>query len=114
MSDILQIDKNLIPYEFEKIIGNKLFIFGVNYNRTGDYFTLDLSDSDGIINLGEKVALDVLLFSQQSEDLQGNTNTRYPNQNIVAIDTSGNVGRVGFNELGESVFIYLIVTSELS
>lgn len=114
MADILSVNKDLIPYEFDKIIGEKLFTFGINYNQTGDYFTLDLSDSEGIISRGEKVVLNTLLFSQQSEDFQGNRNDRYPNTNIVALDLSQSVSRLGFSELGDTVFIYLIQTSELS
>ena len=42
----LDIDKSLVPYEFEILLAGELFKFRVNYNEEFDYFTIDLFKDD--------------------------------------------------------------------
>ena len=42
MRDRIVIAKDLEPYEFEISLADTSFIIGVDYNRTGDFFTLSL------------------------------------------------------------------------
>lgn len=92
---VIEINKAIIPYTFE--IDN--YRFTVRYNNEYDYFTLDVENEDVLLN-GEKIVYGKLLFS----DFQ------YLNIpfNILPVDISDQATRVGFNQLGETVFLWVV------
>lgn len=59
---IIDIDKNNLPERFDIELGAELFSFEVNYNETGDFFTIDLYKNDEPLVLGEKIMLNQPLF----------------------------------------------------
>lgn len=92
----IDIDKDAIPYRFEMQLAGQTWGFEIRYNMEYDFFTADLYRGDELIKAGEKFIYNRPLF----EDL-------IPNVKIIPLDLSENANRVGWDELGESVFLYL-------
>lgn len=101
MRDYIPINKNNLPEQFEIDLANETFIIEVNYNQTGDFFTVDLYDMNREpIVYGEKLVLNVPLWS----DL---TNYRLPAPSLVVLDESGQTKRITFDNFMVTTFIYI-------
>lgn len=103
--DIIEINKKLIPYEFNIVLADETFLIGVNYNKTADLFTLDLSklnietgEYDEVCK-GEPIVYGKPLW----EDVF--ISGKYPAVDIVPIDESGENNAVTFENLNETVFL---------
>jgi len=92
----IDIDKNAIPYRFEIKLAGVTYGFEIRYNSEYDYFTADLYRGNELVVAGEKIVYATPLFENEIQNLK-----------ILPLDLSGNSDRVGWNELGESVFLYL-------
>lgn len=92
---IIEINKNIIPYTFE--IDD--YVFTVRYNSEHDYFTIDVARGETLID-GEKILYGKRLFSDH----------QYLNIpfNILPVDISDQATRAGFNQLGETVFLWVV------
>lgn len=106
--DYIEIDKDSIPYEFDIDLGGVNYTLGVNYNSNGDYFTLDLFKNDIALALGEKICINQIMFKDIFLDKNGNVNPEFPNRYIVVAGDNEKIGRVGYNELGKNVFLYVV------
>lgn len=95
----IEIDKDAIPYSFEMQLGNVTWEFEVRYNTDFDFFTIDLLRAGELIVAGEKLVYGKALFE--------NVQTK-PSIPIMPFDESGNAKRVGWAELENSVFLYLL------
>ena len=92
----IEIDRDAIPYRFEMKLGGITWGFEVRYNSEFDFFTMDLFRGDETILVGEKIVYGQPLFEEEMKPVR-----------IVPLDLSGNTDRVGWDELGETVFLYL-------
>lgn len=97
---IIPIDKERIPYTFSIQIYEKTRTFTVRYNSDYDYFTLDMLDSDGPVVEGEKIMLHQELFSSLA--------TGGLPRGLFVTDLSDEAERCGWDELSETVFIYVL------
>ena len=95
----IDIDKNLIPYEFEMTLANELFRFKVNYNEEFDYFTIDLFKDDIPLIYGEKIVYGRPLFLSCLEG---------PKLDIVLYDVTGRIERVTYENFNKEVFLFLV------
>ncbi len=84
--------KDAVPYTAQYQIAGKTYKFTFRYNSYGDYFTIDLSSSDGLLILGEKVLYGKALFSSYRAD------TRLPQQAIIPVDMSMQSDRAGWDD----------------
>lgn len=99
--DYIDIDKNEIPVTFDIDFESQTFTMAINYNRTFDYFTVDLWDADGnVIVLGEKLMLNIPLFDDLVDD-------RLPGLTIVPMDESGQEKRITWDNFYVTVFLYI-------
>lgn len=97
----ISIDKDLIPYKFEITLENTTYTFEVYYNAVNDFFTIDLSKNNEILVLGEKLIYAKPLFlTSRHKDI--------PKINIIPYDISETAKRITFDNLNESVFLYLV------
>ena len=100
MKDRILITKELIPYTFNIMLGDDLFLISVDYNATGDFFTLGLSDSEGnVIARSEKLVYGMVVFGDIYEPV------KFPCLNIVPIDESGNEDVITLDNFGETIFL---------
>ena len=100
---ILQIDKEQIPVSMQTFIDGVQYTLTYRYNRTFDYFTVDLGidsypDYIPIIS-GEKLILMKPLF----------TTLRAPfiNTLFIPMDLSGKQDRLNYDNIGIYCFIYV-------
>ena len=97
----LPVFKNDIPYSADIRIEGTTFTFTFNYNSDGDFFTVDLSKNGEVLAIGEKAVYGSPLFAPYLDD-------RFPMLPIIPLDASGQSDRVGWQELGSEVFLYLV------
>lgn len=95
----LDIDKSLVPYEFEILLAGELFKFRVNYNEEFDYFTIDLFKDDKPVIYGEKLVYGRPLFVSCLEK---------PKIDILPYDVTGRIERITYENLNEEVFLFLV------
>lgn len=99
--NIIEIDKDLIPYSFDMTLEDETFTFGVNYNYLKDFFTIDLLKNDEVVVLGEKLIYGKPLFlTTEHRDV--------PKIDILPFDLSEQEDRITFENLGEEVFLYIV------
>lgn len=109
----IEIKKDIIPYRFDIDIGNKIFTFDINYNFLFDYFTIDLSFADEVLVKGEKLVLEEVLFKSLYKDDAGNIDERFPSDVLIPISPNNAARRIGWNELENSVFLFVATKEEL-
>jgi hypothetical protein len=97
---IIEIDKENLPERFDIELGVELFTMEVDYNQTGDFFTVDLYQYDNPepLVLGEKLMLNQPLF-RDIED------SRFPAPTLIPIDPSGKENRITWDNFGVTVFL---------
>ena len=100
MNQYIEIDKEAIPYRFEIELANEIFEMEVNYNESYDFFTIDLYKNNTPLILGEKLILDRPLF-------ENSVNIELPKVKIVPKDRANVAKRITFDNMNESVFLYL-------
>jgi len=100
MDEYIDIDKNEIPYAFEMELAGEIFEFEVNYNQAHDFFTLDLFKNGGALVVGEKLILNRPLFRNRI-DIQ------LPKVQIIPLDRANSATRITYENLNETVFLYV-------
>ena len=97
----IDINKDLIPYTFDITLESETYTFRINYNSIADFFTVDLSKNGEVIIVGEKLVYAKPLFlTTELKDT--------PKIDILPFDLSGKADRITFENLNESVFLYLV------
>lgn len=99
MRDRIIIEKELIPYSFDILLGAEWFNLEFHYNETADLFTVTLSKDDEVLVYNEPVIYGKSLFSDlyQSEI--------FPALDIVPFDESGQETAVTWDNFNETVFL---------
>jgi hypothetical protein len=96
----ISIDKTLIPYQFDIQLAGRSFTFDVRYNAQSDFFTIDLRRGGQLIVAADKIMYGRVLFvNQQHLDV--------PAVPIIPYDLAMNEKRVGWDNLGVTVFLWL-------
>ena len=99
MRDIIEIEKELIPYDFDIILGSEIFNFEIKWNEIGGFYTITLSKDDNVLVYDEPVVYGVTLFK---DVFDGDT---YPCIDIVPYDESGQNTSVTKENFNVSVFL---------
>lgn len=100
MDEYIDIDKNEIPYAFEMELAGEIFEFEVNYNHAYDFFTLDLFKNGGALVVGEKLILNRPLFRNR-------IGIELPKVQIIPKDRANSATRITYENLNETVFLYV-------
>lgn len=105
MRDRIIIEKDLIPYTFEIVLGNDNYGLSVDYNETGDLYTISLYKDD------ELIVTEPIIYNQP---LFGDVYMvdRFPVVIIVPTDESGQETEVTSENFGVSVFLCIDDTAE--
>lgn len=99
MRNRIPIEKDLIPYSFEILLGDELFTLEINHNEIADLFTVALWKDGVLICGGEPFIYGVPLF----QDVY--MTRKYPSITIVPYDESGIENRVTKENFGNTVFL---------
>jgi len=98
--EYIDVNKDGIPYSMEIDLGGEVFELEFNYNRAHDFFTVDLFKEDEVLVIGEKLILNRPLFRNR-------VNLDLPKVNIIPKDRAGVADRITFNNLNETVILYV-------
>ncbi|MFT9493424.1 phage baseplate plug family protein [Anaerosolibacter sp.] len=99
--DYIEIDKTAIPYKFDMQIGGSTYTFEIQYNAEHDFFTIDLYLGTEVLVYGEKLVYGKPLF----ETIR---NEKFPDVIIIPLDSTKQEIRITYDNLGESVLLYVI------
>lgn len=106
MIRIIHVNKQAIPYTADIRLAGETFTFTFNYNAEGDFFSIDLAKDDEVLCRGEKITYSRALFQAVATEA-------FPKTVIVPLDRAGESKRVGWQDLGENVFLYVMNPEEL-
>lgn len=110
--EIIEIDKNMIPYNFEIELSNRIYSFEIDYNFMFDFITVTLKLNNKIL-AKEKAVLDEILFKEFYIDKEHNYNEDFPKEILYFGSNDENITRITFENLNESVQLYCIDPKEL-
>lgn len=99
MRDRIPVNKSLIPYSFDILLGAEWFNLRVDYNETADLFTITLSKDGEVVVYNEPVIYGMPLFGDLYQP------NKYPILSIVPIDESGQETTVTWDNFSETVFL---------
>ena len=103
--DTIEIDASRAPYEFDIVLADEMYKIGVEYNETGNFFTLSLSKMDAEsgefveVCAGEPIVYGVPLWNDVYRS------NKFPALTIIPYDESGEANAVTFDNLGRNVFL---------
>lgn len=100
--EYIEIDKELIPYEFEIELDSAVFKLDVRYNDKYDFFTVDLYKDDVLIVAGEKLVYGQKLFESTYDA------ATHPPHDIVPLDPSNIENAVTWDNFGVTVFLCIL------
>lgn len=99
--DVLEINKELIPYECSILLAGELFGLQINYNATAELFTVDLYRDGELICAGEPIIYGVPLWKDVYKA------ETFPAVDIIPTDPSGENNAVTFDNLGNTVLLII-------
>ena len=99
--DVLKINKELIPYECDILLGSELFSLQFNYNASAGLFTVDLYKDGELVCAGEPIIYGIPLWQDVYRA------DRFPALNIIPKDPSGEHNAVTFDNLGDTVLLII-------
>lgn len=99
--DVLEIQKDLLPYECSILLAGDLFSLHFSYNATAELFTVDTYKDGELICAGEPIIYGVPLWRDVYRA------GVFPAINIIPIDPSGERDAVTFDNLGDTVLLII-------
>lgn len=99
--EYIEIEKDLIPYRFDIAIDGNTYTFEVSYNAENDYFTVDLYRNDQLVIAGAKAVYGRPLFAAHMY-------LDVPQIPIIPLDVSGQTERVTWDNINDTVFLWLV------
>lgn len=99
MRDIIEINKNALPYNFNIVLGAEEYNLEFKYNSVCDLFTCTLSKNAEVLVYDEPLIYGTKLF-QDVYDAE-----TFPCLDIVPCDESGKENAVTFKNMGVTVFL---------
>ncbi|MCM1544694.1 MAG: hypothetical protein NC110_05275 [Ruminococcus sp.] len=98
MRNRIPINKEIIPYNFEIVLGNENFVFEINHGVTNDIFTVTLYKNNELL-CTEPIIYGVPLFSDIYKP------EKFPSIEIVPLDESNTETEVNCSNFGDTVFL---------
>lgn len=96
MRDCIEINKELVPYQFNILLADEWFELYVNYNKTADLFTLTVYKEDELV-CTEPLILGVPLFKDIYQP------GKFPAITLIPYGPTERM--LTFENLGETVFL---------
>lgn len=99
MRDIIEIEKEEIPYNFDIVLDNDEYNLEFQYNQISDLFTCTLSKEDEVLVYNEPLIYGVPLFN----DIDDSEN--FPYIRLIPYDISQQENEVTYKNFEETVFL---------
>lgn len=97
---VIEINKSLIPYEFDISLGGEVFTLNIDYNNTGGFFTVGLAKNGKTLCAGTPIIYGRKLFESVWKP-------SFPPVDIIPYDRSKGYNKVTFNNLCEGVLLII-------
>jgi hypothetical protein len=97
--DVLEINKDLLPYTCNIQLAGEIFTLHFNYNATAELFTIDLYRDNELICAGEPIVYGKPLWSDVYRA------GIFPAVEIIPKNQSGGSNAVTFDNLGQTVLM---------
>jgi len=94
----LDINKDMLPYQCDMLLGSELFTLHFHYNATAELFTVDLYKGGELLCAGEPIIYGHPLWADVYRD-------GFPNVAIIPLDPSGESSTVTYDNLCETVML---------
>lgn len=101
MTERIEINKELIPYTFDILLGGEMFTIRIDYNSTGDLFTATLYKNGQLICGAEPIIYGSKLWGTVY------VSGEFPMVDIIPLDISGETTAVTHSNLNETVFLWI-------
>ena len=101
MREVLEIKKELLPYECSILLAGDLFTLQFNHNATADLFTVDLYRDGDLVCAGEPIVYGIPLWKDVYKA------GVFPALDIIPRDPSGESNAVTFDNLGRTVLLII-------
>lgn len=99
--DVLEVQKELLPYECSILLAGELFGLQFNYNAAADLFTVDLYRDGELICAGEPIIYGIPLWRDVYKA------GIFPAVDIIPTDPSGESNSVTFDNLSNTVLLII-------
>lgn len=99
MRDIIEVEKELLPYNFNIALAGDEFNMAFDYNKTAELFTCTLSKEDEVLVYNEPIIYGVEMFADVYKS------GLFPMLSIVPLDEAGNETAVTYDNFGKTVFL---------
>lgn len=99
MRNIIEVDKELLPYNFNIVLAGEEFNMSFMYNKTADLFTCTLSKEKEVLVYNEPIIYGVEMFADVYKS------GLFPMLAIVPLDEAGNETAVTYANFGKTVFL---------
>lgn len=96
MRDCIEINKGLVPYQFNILLADEWFELYIDYNKMADMFTVTLYKDDELVST-EPLIMGAPLFQDVYQP------GKFPA--VTLVPYGPNETRVTFENLGETVFL---------
>ena len=97
--EVLEVKKDLLPYECSIQLAGEIFGLQFNYNATADLFTVDLYKDSELLCAGEPIIYGIPLWHDVYKA------DSFPALGIIPIDLSGEYDVVTFDNLSNTVWL---------
>ena len=95
MRDFIEINKDLVPYQFNILLADQWFEMYINHNKTADLFTVTIYKDNELI-CTEPLVLNVPLFCDVYQPVKFPAITITPHSTTERVITHENVGNSVF------------------
>lgn len=97
--DVLEIKKDLLPYECTMQLAGEMFTLRFDYNAMAELFTVDLYKDGELLCAGEPIIYGIPLWQ---DVYRADT---FPVLSIVPMDPSGEYDRVTYDNMSSTVLL---------
>lgn len=99
--EVLEIKKDLLPYECAMQLAGEMFTLRFDYNAMAELFTVDLYKDDELLCAGEPIVYGIPLWQ---DVYRADT---FPAVSIVPMDPSGEYDQVTYDNLSSTVLLVI-------
>lgn len=103
MASYIPVNRDLIPYTFDVMVGRSTYSLEFNYNADNDFFTVAIATINEILTSGEKLVLGKPLLSERPY-------IEFPL--IKPLDSTGTAKKITWDNFGTTVLLYVGGNSE--
>lgn len=99
MRDVIEVEKELLPYNFDIELAGDEFNIEIFYNAAADLFTATLMKDEEVLVYNEPIIYGVELFADVYKS------GKFPMISIVPLDESGQENTINYENFGTTVFL---------